>query len=180
MFHVPRPFSFLEYVECQDDPDRKKRDDLRKLHLLERLIKRGGMTAKLFPKKNRPYLYVWSHLPGMRGGAKVYQEGDQITYKFQSSPGEKQNHDQYETARVLPIQQMFLDFQAESDKTEVQVAMQLADEVARRFKSFFSETRKAMREKARKRDEMGDEGRGNIVNVSPAGEDYGHTMDRPM
>lgn len=167
--------SFWEYVQEQDDPERKKRDDLRKLELLERLVRRGGMTAKMVRKK-RPYLYVWSQIPGLRGGAKVYQEGDQITYKYQTSMETKSGLDQFTTARVLPIQQIFLDLQAESDKTEVQVAVQMADEVARRFKSFFKEMAKAIKIRNRKRDD----GSFSIAHASREPSDFSQMVNNPV
>lgn len=182
MFWKPVRLSLLEYMQDQD-PERKRRDDLQKLRLLERLIKRGGMTAKLFEKKDRPYLFVWSHIPGMRGGAKIYQEGEEIAFKFQTGPRDKgvdgrAATDQYETARTLPVQQIFLDNQAESDKTEMQVAIAMADEVARRLKNFFKEMATAIRVRARDRDRH--DGDGTPSYITPSSSDYGNSMDRPM
>jgi len=188
-------YSFRMYVEAYagaDDPQRKRRDDLRKLSLLARLVKHGGLTAKLFPIRDKPYLYIWSTVRGQVGGAKVYQEGDQLAYKFQSTDGAhrkdkrydsgiRKAQSQYETARTLPLQEIFIDFQAENSLTEMQVMMRVADEVARRMKEFFKEMVDAKKNQARERDQLGD-GRGTGISHVTAGSggEAGSSQDRPM
>jgi hypothetical protein len=157
--------SFGEFV------DKKKRDSLRQLKIIDHLLQKSGLKVESFlVNEEREDPYIFCHSPVRSGGfdgVRIYKIGDQIAFRIQK---ENKTHP-YGTAYPLPIEEMFHDFLSEKDVDEKKAGMQVIRSVAKEMKKFFERSIDAEKEERQAGIEQDKESAGNVL-VRTTGTDY--------
>jgi hypothetical protein len=128
---------FFEFV------DRKQRETLRHLGLIERLIaKTGKLQAEKFFEEEEPYLYVKTPIKSLGfDGIRIYEIGDMIAYRIQ-----KENKTlPIGSAYPLNIEDMFNDFMGENMK-EDEAGHKVIENIVLELVKFFEKSAKAEEE----------------------------------
>jgi len=172
-----RRLTFLEYVDAKQD------DTVRQLDLLKRLLKHGGVQVEGHIHKGGKrlgkdiYLYCWSPIPGVEGGARIYKLGDEINVRWQDEPPGKDDDGEgvgpetrpTGSAVALPIEDIFQELKSGGDRDNTQVVMELARRLVKRLKDFFRDRNREQHRKDINRSQV----RTDIV--TSAAQDYSST-----
>lgn len=160
-----RKRSFGEFM------NKKKREGLRQLGLLQRLLEQSGLRVEDFlhieETKQDPYIYC--HNPSKSGsfdGIRIYKLGSQIAFRVQK---ESQTHP-YGSAYPLNIEEMFQDFLSDDDVDEKKAGTKVIEHIAKEIKRFFEKSIEAEREE-RDANIEDDQNAGNVL-VRTTGTDY--------
>lgn len=124
---------FREFV------DRKQREAVKHLKLLEQLFKQSGMKVNSFVEDEDPYLFVYSPDDKMSfEGIRIYEIGGQVAYRIQKEA----DTEPYGRAYQLNLEEMFNDFMSDNMKEE-QAGKQVIKSVTEEVKKFFSKSAEA-------------------------------------
>lgn len=124
------PVVFREFV------DRKQREAVKHLKLLEQLFKQGNVRVQNFVEEEEPYIFV--HSPDDKlsfDGIRIYEIGDSIAYRVQKEP---ETHP-YGKAYQLDLEEMFNDFMSENMKEE-KAGQEVIKSVIEEVKKFFKKS----------------------------------------
>lgn len=151
---------FLEFV------DRKQREAIKHLGLMEKLFQRSGMQISAYLEDDDPYIFVKS--PDGRlsfDGVRVYEIGGMIAYRVQR----EQKTEPFGKSYLLDVEDMFNDFMSENMKEE-DAGQKVIESVISEIKKFFDKSAKAEQELV----DSGQDGAGIILKTG--GTDYSSTV----
>lgn len=124
---------FLEFV------DRKQREAKKHLHLIEKLLQKGGMQVSSFLEEEDPYIFLKFPSKGLSfDGIRIYEIGEMIAYRIQK---EEKTHP-YGKAYMLDIEDMFNDYMSENMKEE-EAGHKVIESVVTELKKFFEKSMEA-------------------------------------
>ena len=126
---------FLEFI------DRRQREAIRHLKLVEKMLKKNGMDVKSFLEEEEPYIFVKATEDLSFEGIRIYEIGNALAYRVQKEP---QTHP-YGTAYALNLEDMFSDFMSDNIN-EDQAARKVMESTAKELKKFFKKTAEAEQE----------------------------------
>ena len=120
--------------------DKKKRDGLKELKLIEKLLKKQGMRVDNFLENSDgddPYLFCYNPVKqGSFEGIRIYKIADKISFRVQK---ESQTHP-YGRAYPLPIEEMFEDFLEDEDTSEEKAGKKVIEAVVKEVRRFFEKS----------------------------------------
>lgn len=151
---------FLEFV------DRKQREAIKHLGLMEKLFKNSGMQVSAFLEDENPYLFVKS--PNHRlsfDGVRIYEIGGMITYRVQR----ELKTEPFGKAYLLDVEDMFNDFMSENMEEE-EAGKKVVESVIKEIKKFFDKSAKAEQELV----DSGQDGAGIVLKTG--GTDYSSSV----
>ena len=148
--------------------DKKKREGVKQLKILHKLLERNGMKVESFIDSNDPDedAYIYCYNPSRNGsfdGIRVYRIGEQLAFRVQK---ENKTHP-YGSAYPLDVEEMFNDFLTDEKTDEAKAGNKVIEYVGKEVKRFFEKCIKAERD-IRDNDI---EDMGNIL-VKTTGTDY--------
>lgn len=127
---------FFEFI------DRKQREAKKHLKLIERLLRKGGMSVYSHLEDEEPYIFVKAPNKKLSfDGVRIYEIGEMIAYRIQK---EEQTHP-YGTAYMLDVEDMFNDFMSENMKEE-EAGHKVIKSVVEELQKFFSKSGQAEQE----------------------------------
>lgn len=147
---------FLEFV------DRKQREAIKHLTLMEKLLNTSGMQVSSFLEDENPYIFVKS--PNNRlgfDGIRIYEIAGMVAYRVQREI----KTEPFGKAYLLDIEDMFNDFMSENMKEE-DAGKKVVESVIKEIKKFFDKSAKAEQELI----DNGQDGAGIILKTG--GTDY--------
>lgn len=127
---------FLEFV------DRKQREAIKHLGLMEKLFQRSGMQISAYLEDEDPFIFVKS--PDGRlsfDGVRIYEIGGMIAYRVQR----EQKTEPFGKAYLLDVEDMFNDFMSENMKEE-DAGQKVIESVVSEIKKFFKKSAEAEQE----------------------------------
>lgn len=127
---------FLEFV------DRKQREAVKHLSLIEKLMLKSGMKVDSFLEEDEPYVFVRS--PDHRlsfDGVRIYEIAGMIAYRVQR----ELKTQPYGKAYLLDVEDMFNDFMSEKMKEE-EAGQKVVESVISEIKKFFERSAEAEQE----------------------------------
>ena len=95
---------FLEFI------DRRQREAIRHLKLVEKMLKKNGMDVRSFLEEDEPYIFVKTTEDVSFEGIRIYEIGNSLAYRVQKEP---ETHP-YGTAYSLNLEDMFSDFMSDN------------------------------------------------------------------
>lgn len=162
----------MKHKSFGDFVDKKKRDALHQLSLIERLLKKQGLRVESYLKNNEDEPYIFCYNPSRSAsfdGIRIYKIASTIAFRIQK---ESETHP-YGKAYNLPIEDMFQDFLQEANTKEQEAGHKVIEAVANEIRKFFDKSAEAERNDRMKEIEgqKGDS-KGTVSIRSTAGEDY--------
>lgn len=149
--------------------NKKKRDTIHQLGLVEKLLEKQGMKVETFLEKDDddPYIFVKNTQKNSSfEGIRIYKIGDKLAFRVQK---ESKTHP-YGKAYLLEIEEMFQDFLTDDDMNDQKAGQLVIASVAKEIRNFFEKSVDAERD--RKEDEIShDDPQGNVM-VRNTGTDY--------
>lgn len=146
--------------------DRQKREAVRQLGLVKKLLEGGGLKVDDRLSSNEaehdPYIFCRSPERGNFGGLRIYKIGTDLAMKVQK---EAETHP-YGSAYPLPIESMFYDFLAD-EADEAKAGRRVIEAVVGEVKRFFEKSLEAERDRREREDDRA----GNLM-VRSGGTDY--------
>jgi hypothetical protein len=148
--------------------DKKKREGIKQLEILHKMLENNGMKVENFIETDDPDSepYIYCHNPSRNGsfdGIRIYKIGDRLAFRIQK---ENKTHP-YGSAYPLNIEEMFNDFLTDEKVDEKKAGQRVIEYVGKEIKRFFNKCIEIERED--KDAEI--EGMGNIL-VKSSGSDY--------
>jgi len=132
--------SFKDFV------NKKHRDAVRQLGILERILDKSGLRVRNFLHEGdvyeEPYIFVYSPIRGSFDGIRLYKIGDGIAFRIQN----QENSHPYGNAYPVEVEEMFGDFMADEDVDEKESAKKVIEAVVKQVKMFFEKSQVADRE----------------------------------
>lgn len=135
----------MRFKSFGDFIDKKQRDSMKQLKLIEQLLTKQGFKVSDFMTEHEddPYIYVESpNRSTSFDGVRVYKIGDTIAFRIQK---ESETHP-YGNAYALKIEDMFDDLMSEDDMDEVKAGKLVMKAVAKELTSFFEKSDEAEQE----------------------------------
>lgn len=128
--------SFKEFI------DKKKRESIRQLRTVKKVLDHGGFTTEAYFTKDDPYLFVYSNNDQLTfAGVRVYKIGDTLAYRIQK---DKETHP-YGNAYSLNIEEMYNDLISENGN-EQEAGERIISAITAEFISFFKKSGEAEEE----------------------------------
>jgi hypothetical protein len=132
--------SFGEFV------DKKKRESVRHLELVKKLLEHTGMKVDnfLMTDEDDHDPYIFCHNPAKSGsfdGIRIYKIGNDLAFRVQK---ESKTHP-FGSAYPLPIESMFYDFMADKDVDNKKAGQKVIDAVGKEVRKFFDKSVEAER-----------------------------------
>lgn len=158
--------SFGEFV------DKKKRESVKQLGILKKILEQGGMRVDDFIDTNSdddPYIYCVSPTRnGSFDGIRIYKIGEQLAFRVQK---ENKTHP-YGSAYPLPIEEMFSDFLSDEGTDQKNAGKKVMEAVVKEIKRFFEKSLEAESEERERNIESDKDSQGNVSVRSTSGTDY--------
>lgn len=151
---------FLEFV------DRKQREAIKHLGLMEKLLHTSGMQVSSFLEDENPYLFVKS--PNHRlsfDGVRIYEIAGMIAYRVQREA----KTEPFGKAYLLDVEDMFNDFMSENMEEE-DAGKRVIESVITEIKKFFDKSARAEQELV----DSGQDGAGIVLKTG--GTDYSSSV----
>jgi hypothetical protein len=126
--------------------DKKKRDALKELELIERMLKRHGFQVENHLEDSDgedPYIYCYN--PSKEGsfeGIRIYKIADNLAFRVQK---ESQTHP-YGRAYPLEIEKMYNDFLEDEDTSEDKAGKKVIEAVVKEIRKFFEKSTEVERD----------------------------------
>lgn len=161
--------SFGSYV------DKRKRDSLKELKLVEKLLKKQGLKVENFlENKDGEDSYLFCHSPIKHGsfeGIRIYKIAEKIAFRVQK---ESETHP-YGRAYPLPIEEMFQDFLEDENISEEKAGKKVIEAVVREIRKFFEKSVEIEKDQRNSSSEDGAESQG-AVSIRQSGQDYSNLV----
>jgi hypothetical protein len=160
-----RQKSFGEFV------DKKKRESVKQLQLLKRVLESNGLKVENFLTSNsedEPYIFCFS--PTRNGsfeGIRLYKIGSDLAFRIQK---ENKTHP-YGSAYPLPVEDMFHDFLSDEDVDQMKAGMKVIEAIVKEVRGFFDKSIEAEKEDRDGQVEKDGDPAGNVL-VRTTGTDY--------
>lgn len=133
----------MRYKNFGNFIDKKMRDSMRQLKLIEQLLASGGFTVENFMSEgheNDPYIFVRNPNRSTDfDGVRVYKIGESIAFRVQK---ESETHP-FGAAYALNVEDMFNDLMQEDEIDEIQAGHLVVKTVIKELKSFFDQSAEA-------------------------------------
>lgn len=159
----------MRYQNFQTFIDKKKREALKQLNIIEKMLMTTGFRVQSFLNEGDnedPYVFCYNPKRNTNfDGVRIYKIGNTIAFRIQK---ESETHP-FGTAYSLDIEEMFEDLMSEEDMTEEKAGKKVIQSVAKEITSFFNKSEEA-ESKERQNSIIGDTGRVSIG--STTGTDY--------
>lgn len=146
----------------------KKRENKRQLHMIQKLLERGGFKVEDFLDEQFDDAYIYCYNPQKDTsfrGIRIYKIGDQIAYRVQR---ESKTHP-FGTAYLIDMDGIFNDLMSDGTKKE-HLGKKIIEEIVESIRSFFKESANAERQEDRWDDDGDSMGMVHVRN--PMGGDY--------
>jgi hypothetical protein len=120
--------------------DKKKRDSLKELNLVEKMLKKHGMKIENHLEDSDgedPYVFCYN--PSKEGsfdGIRIYKIGDKLAFRIQK---ESQTHP-YGRAYALDIEEMYNDFLEDEETSEDKAGKKVIEAVVKEIRRFFEKS----------------------------------------
>lgn len=139
--------------------NKKKRDAVKHLELIEKLLKKQGMKVeKFFEDADEPYVFCFNPTKNTSfDGVRIYTIAGQIAFRVQK---ESKTHP-YGRAYPLNIEEMFEDFLTDEGINEQEAGKKVIEAVNKEVRRFFEKCVDA--EKDDRQQEKEDEAEGGIA-----------------
>lgn len=125
--------TFKEFI------DKKKRESIRQLRTIKKILDANGFTTEAFFTKEDPYLFLNSNDDQLTfSGVRIYKVGENIAYRVQKY---KDTHP-YGKAYPLDIEEMYNDLISE-DGNEENAGKRIISAVTAEFIAFFKHSGEA-------------------------------------
>lgn len=135
----------MRQVSFGDFVDKKKRESIRQLKLMQQILEQGGLKVENFLNSkddSEPYIFCYS--PSRNGGfdgVRIYKIGSELAFRIQK---ESKTHP-YGSAYSLPIESMFSDFLSDDGVDEAKAGKKIIESVGKELKKFFERSVEAER-----------------------------------
>jgi hypothetical protein len=154
--------------------DKKKRDGLNQLRIIEKLLRKEGMKVESFLEQERdPYLFCENPKKDLNfEGVRIYKIGSSIAFRIQK---ESKTHP-YGRAYPIPIEDMFNDFMTDEGVDEQRAGTMVIEAVGKELRRFFDMSLEADKEnrEAQSEDRASSSAVGAKASVSVV--DYGNLI----
>lgn len=128
--------NFMEFI------DRKQREGKKQLKLMEKVLRKGGLTVYSHLEDDDPYLFVKANSRKLSfEGVRIYQIGDSIAYRVQKL----EKTEPYGQPYSLNVEDMFNDYMGEN-MTEEEAGEKTMQSAVEELKKFFHKSEKAEEE----------------------------------
>lgn len=123
-----------------DFVNKKKRDALKELRLIEKMLKKHGLRVENHLEDidgEDPYIFCYNtSKDGSFDGIRIYKIADSIAFRVQK---ESRTHP-YGRAYPLEIEQMFNDFLEDEDTSEDKAGKKVIEAVVKEIRKFFEKS----------------------------------------
>ena len=145
--------------------DKKHRDSLEQLKLIQKALENNGLNVENFlDKHDDPYIFCFNPNRGTSfDGVRIYKIGDEIAYRVQK---QSKTHP-YGRAYQLQIEKMFQDLKGDEKMDDQKAGQKIIGLIAEELKYFFEKSKEA---EGAEREEQG-ENSGDII-IRSTGTDY--------
>lgn len=126
--------------------DKKKRDALKELNLIDKILKKHGFQVENHLEDSDgedPYIFCYN--PSKEGsfdGIRIYKIADNIAFRVQK---ESQTHP-YGRAYPLEIEKMYNDFLEDEDTSEDKAGKKVIEAVVKEIRKFFEKSTEVERD----------------------------------
>lgn len=135
----------MRQVSFGDFVDKKKRESIRQLKLMQQVLEQGGLKVENFlNSKDDSEPYIFCYAPSRNGGfdgVRIYKIGSELAFRIQK---ESKTHP-YGSAYSLPIESMFSDFLSDDGVDEAKAGKKIIESVGKELKKFFERSVEAER-----------------------------------
>lgn len=148
--------------------DKKKRESIRQLKILHKLLEHTGLKVDSFVHADDPVEepYIYCYNPSRNAsfdGIRIYKVGSQLAFRVQK---ESKTHP-YGSAYPLNIEEMFNDFMTDEGVDEGKAGSRVIEYVGKEIKRFFEKSIEAEKD-----DRQGEiDGMGDVM-MRTTGTDY--------
>ncbi len=121
--------------------DRKKRDTIKHLKLLKKVLESKGFTVQSFVSNDESPSYIYCHNPDRNAefqGIRVYEILGKMAFRVQN---EATTHP-YGSAYSIPVEDMYTDFLSE-DEDEAKAGKKVIEAIVNEVKRFFERSNRA-------------------------------------
>lgn len=160
----------MKYKNFGEFVDKKKREALKQLSIIERLLAYKGFEVQSFLNEDNADPYIFCFNPRRNtdfDGLRIYKIGNNLAFRIQK---ESETHP-YGSAYALDIEDMFEDLISDEDIDEEKAGKKVIEAVAKEINSFFNKSEEA-EAKERENSIIGTDGQGNVSVRSLSGTDY--------
>jgi hypothetical protein len=160
-----------------DFVDKKKRDSIRQLKLIKKMLESKGMKAESYLETDQfsdPYVFCYN--PTKKGsfdGVRIYKIGNDIAFRVQK---ESKTHP-YGSAYPIPVETMYYDFLSDKNSDEKKAGKKVIDSVSSEILNFFNKSNEI--ENHDRSSKFDDDANGNIL-VRSTGTDYSSLVYNKM
>lgn len=159
----------MRQVSFGDFVDKKKRESIRQLKLMHKLLEQNGLKVENFidgKDGSEPYIFCYAPTKELGfDGIRIYKIGSELAFRIQK---ESKTHP-YGSAYSLPIESMFSDFLSDDGVDQAKAGKKIIESVGKEIKKFFERSIEAERNE-RKLD-LDNMSNGNVL-VRTTGTDY--------
>lgn len=136
----------MRFKNFGDFIDKKQRDAMKQLKLIEQVLTTHGFQVDDFMKEGHeddPYIFVANPNKNTSfDGVRIYKIGDVIAFRIQK---ESETHP-YGNAYTLAVEKMFDDLMAEEEMDEIKAGKLVMKAIAKELHSFFDKSEEAENE----------------------------------
>lgn len=154
-----------------DFVDKKRRDAIKQLNLVEKLLQKSGFKVEAFLAEDadtEPYVFCYNPRRNATfDGVRIYKIGNSLAFRVQQ---EAETHP-YGKAYPLNIEEMFQDFLSDDGITQRQAAEKCIESVSKEIRMFFDKSENAERSAYKAQVFDRDNGDGDI-GIKSTGTDY--------
>jgi len=159
----------MKYKNFGEFLDKKKRESLKQLHILEKLLITTGFRVQSYLNEEDtedPYIFCYNPKKNTSfDGLRIYSIGNTIAFRIQK---ESETHP-YGSAYCLDLEKMYDDLMSDEDTTEEKAGKKVIQAVAKELNSFFNKSEEA---EAEERQNGMYDSNGTISVKSSANTDY--------
>lgn len=159
----------MRQVSFGDFVDKKKRESIRQLKLMQQILEQSGLKVENFlnsTDSKDPYIFCYA--PSKNGGfdgIRIYKIGSELAFRIQK---ESKTHP-YGSAYSLPIESMFSDFLSDDGVDQSKAGKKIIESVGKEIKRFFERSIEA--ERSERQMDLDDMSGGSVL-VRTTGTDY--------
>jgi hypothetical protein len=152
--------------------DKKKREAVKQLGLLEKLLQSQGMKVESYLKEeDDPYIFCFN--PSRMGsfdGIRIYKIGDNIAFRIQK---ESRTHP-FGKSYPLDVEAMYNDLLTDEGANQEEAGKKIIESVAKEINRFFEKSMEA--EKEIRMSTLDDEQSAGQINAKPQVTDFGNMI----